>query len=330
MMSNPLNESAGEPVRLSVRVAGVEFPNPVLMASGTFGYGLDYASAFDPSKLGGIIVKGTTLRPRVGNPAPRLAETPAGLLNAVGLENPGVEAVRKVHLPALAKVGVPVLVNIAGENEAQYEEVAERLDDAPGVAALEVNLSCPNVREGGMAFGLDPQVVERLVRRVRARTRLPLFVKLSPNVTDITETARAAEQGGADALSLINTLLGMAISPERGRPVLANVTGGLSGPAVRPVAVRMVYQVAQAVKIPLLGTGGIATAADALEFLMAGASLVAVGTAVFGNPMAPLEVIDGLSVFCERRGVASVDKLTGVALPGRGGLAEALDRGGEA
>jgi dihydroorotate dehydrogenase (NAD+) catalytic subunit len=316
-------------VNLKVRVAGIEFPNPVLVASGTFGYGFDYAPAFDPGRLGGIIVKGTTLRPRAGNPAPRLCETPAGLLNAVGLENPGVEAVLARHLPALAGLGVPVLVNIAGESEAEYEELAERLTGQPGVAGLELNLSCPNVREGGMAFGLDPATVERLTRRVRRRTTLPLFVKLSPNVTDVTGIARAAEAGGADALSLINTLLGMAISPESGRPVLANVTGGLSGPAVRPVAVRMVYQVAQAVKVPLLGTGGVATAADALEFLMAGASLLAVGTALFADPQAPMQVITGLEEFCRDRGIRSVDKLTGVALPGRGGLGEAV-RGGRA
>jgi dihydroorotate dehydrogenase (NAD+) catalytic subunit len=296
---------------------------PVLAASGTFGYGLDYAELWDPRRLGGIIVKGTTLRPRAGNPAPRLCETPAGLLNAVGLENPGVEAVIARHLPALAPLGVPILVNIAGETEAEYEELAERLTGQPGVVGLEVNLSCPNVRQGGMAFGTDPAVVERLTRRVRQRTCLPLLVKLSPNVSDVTDPARAAEAGGADGLSLLNTLVGLAIDVETGRPVLGNVTGGLSGPAIRPVAVRLVYQVAQAVQVPILGSGGIATAADALEFLMAGASLVAVGTALFADPEAPLRVSEGLEEFCRRRGIRLVERLTGVALPGRGGLAEA-------
>lgn len=308
---------------LEVTVARIRFANPVLVASGTFGYGLDYAGEFDPRRLGGIIVKGTTLEPRAGNPAPRLCETPAGLLNAVGLENPGVEAVIARHLPALTPLGVPVLVNIAGESEAEYEELAERLTGQPGVAALELNLSCPNVRQGGMTFGTDPVVVERLTRLVRERTTLPLFVKLSPNVSDIVEIARAAEAGGADALSLVNTLLGLAIDVHTGRPVLGNVTGGLSGPALRPVAVRMVYQVAQAVKVPILGSGGIASAEDALEFLMAGASLVAVGTALFADPLTPLRVCEGLQEFCQDRGIRSVGRLTGVALPGRGGLEEA-------
>ncbi|MDI6871573.1 MAG: dihydroorotate dehydrogenase [Bacillota bacterium] len=310
-------------VDLGVTAAGIRFPNPVLVASGTFGYGLDYTGIFDPGRLGGIIVKGTTLAPRAGNPAPRLCETPAGLLNAVGLENPGVEAVIAHHLPALAPLGLPVLVNIAGENEAEYEKLAERLTGQPGVRALEVNLSCPNVRKGGMAFGTDPAAVERLTRRLRKRTNLPLFVKLSPNVTDVVEIARAAEAGGADGLSLVNTLLGMAIEVETGRPALGNVTGGLSGPAIRPVAVRMVYQVAQAVKVPILGSGGISTSSDALEFLMAGASLVAVGTALFADPLSPLKIIAGLEEFCRDRGIRRVDRLTGVALPGRGGVAEA-------
>lgn len=323
-MSGRARERKEIPVNLTLRVAGISFPNPVLMASGTFGYGLDYARLFDPRRLGGIIVKGTTLRPRTGNPAPRLCETPAGLLNAVGLENPGIAAVLERHLPAVADLGVPVVVNIAGETEAEYEELAERLSGARGVAALEVNLSCPNVKEGGMAFGTEPGIVERLTRRVRRRTRLPFFVKLSPNVTDLAEIARAAEAGGADALSLINTLVGMVIDPLTGRPVLANGTGGLSGPAVRPVAVRLVYQVAQAVQVPLLGSGGIASASDALQFLMAGASLVAVGTALFADPLAPLRVLEGLEEFCRDRGIRSVDKLTGVALPGRGGLEEAV------
>ncbi|MGE5552709.1 MAG: dihydroorotate dehydrogenase [Betaproteobacteria bacterium] len=322
-MSGRRGEETSKGVELGVTVAGIRFPNPVLVASGTFGYGLEYAGVFDPRRLGGIIVKGTTLKPRAGNPAPRLCETPAGLLNAVGLENPGVEAVLARHLPALVPLGIPILVNIAGESEAEYEELAERFSGQPGVAALEVNLSCPNVRKGGMAFGTDPTVVERLTRRVRERTRLPLFVKLSPNLSDVVEVARAAEAGGANGLSLINTLLGLAIDVQTGRPVLGNVTGGLSGPAIRPVAVRMVYQVAQAVKVPILGMGGIATAADALEFLMAGASLVAVGTALFGDPKAPLRVSEGLEEFCRDRGIRSVGKLTGVALPGRGGLGEA-------
>lgn len=313
---------------LAVEVAGLRFPSPVLVASGTFGYGFDYGKLCDPRRLGGVIVKGTTLRPRPGNPAPRLCETPSGLLNSVGLENPGVEAVIDDHLPKLAGLGVPVLVNIAGDSEADYCQIVERLTGVPGVSALEVNLSCPNVRHGGMAFGTDPQVVERLTRLLRARTDLPLFVKLSPNVTDVVATARAAEAGGADALSLINTLLGMALDVDRGVPVLANVTGGLSGPAIRPVAVRMVYQVAQAVRIPILGMGGVASGRDAVEFLMAGASLVAVGTALFHDPAAPLRVTEELADFCAKKGVREVRRLTGVALPGRGGLKEAVDPAG--
>lgn len=320
-----MTESAGtgRRVDLSLSVAGIRFPNPVLVASGTFGYGLDYAGLYAPERLGGIIVKGTTLAPRTGNPEPRICETPGGLLNAVGLENPGAAAVVRDYLPRLAGLAVPVLVNLAGESEEEYAQLAERLT-VPGVAGLEVNLSCPNVRQGGVTFATDPAVVERVSRRVRKATTLPFLVKLSPNVTDIVEVARAAEAGGADGLTLINTLLGLVIDPAVGRPVLANVTGGLSGPAIRPVAVRMVYQVAQAVRVPILGTGGVASASDALEFLMAGASLVAVGTALFADPEAPLRVIAGLEEFCRDRGIRSVERLSGVALPGRGGLKEAV------
>jgi dihydroorotate dehydrogenase (NAD+) catalytic subunit len=308
---------------LVVEVAGIRFPSPVLVASGTFGYGFDYGELCDPGRLGGVIVKGTTLAPRAGNRAPRLCETPAGLLNSVGLENPGVEAVITEHLPRLASLGVPVLVNIAGDSETDYCALAERLTGVAGVSGLEVNLSCPNVCHGGMAFGTDPRVVERLTAALRARTDLPLFVKLSPNVTDVVATARAAEAGGADAVSLINTLLGLAIDVDRGAPVLGNVTGGLSGPAIRPVAVRMIYQAAQAVQVPILGSGGVASGRDAVEFLMAGASLVAVGTALFRDPAAPLRVTEEIREFCVRKGIPEVRRLTGVALPGRRGLVEA-------
>ena len=257
---------------LRVNIAGLELANPVLTASGTFGYGAEFAGLLDLSRLGGIVTKGISLKPRPGNPPPRIVETAGGMLNAIGLENVGVERFITEKLPFLRDCGARVIVNILGDSEDDYAELAARLDGAPGVDALELNISCPNVRHGGIAFGADPRMAAAVTRAAKARTRLPVIVKLSPNVTDIALMARAVEEAGADAVSLINTLVGMAIDIHKRRPVLANRTGGLSGPAVKPVALRMVWQVARAVSIPVIGIGGIASAEDALEFLLAGAT----------------------------------------------------------
>ena len=301
------------PPDLTARLGPLTLANPVLVASGTFGYGEEYAQYVDLSRLGGVMVKGTTLRPRDGNPPPRIVETPAGMLNAIGLQNPGVDAVISDQLPFLAQFDTAVIVNIAGETVEEYVELARRLDAAPGVSALELNVSCPNVQGGGMQFGIDARLTRELVAAVRAATRLPLIVKLSPNVTDIVSMAQAAVEGGADILSLINTLLGMSIDVARRRPVLANVTGGLSGPAIRPVALRMVWQVARALNTPIIGMGGIMTARDALEFILAGASAVAVGTANFVDPGASVKVVEGLAGHCEREGVGAIAELVGAA-----------------
>jgi len=297
---------------LAVEIGGLKLKNPVMPASGCFGYGEEYEQFFDLRRLGAVVVKGTTAKARSGNPVPRLAETPAGLLNAIGLQNPGVEeAKRKIR--RLAAYDVPVIVNVAGHSAAEYRAVVEALRAETAVAAFEVNVSCPNVTAGGMSFGTSPQLVEGLVGGLRNLTGKPLIVKLSPNVTDITEIARAAAAAGADALSLINTLLGMAIDTGTRRPLLANVTGGLSGPAVKPVALRMVWQVAACVDLPLIGMGGINSARDAVEFLLAGASAVAVGTANFSNPLVCPEIIDGLTAYCREHSFASVRELVGLA-----------------
>ena len=300
---------------LSVEVAGIRLKNPVMTASGTFGYGREYSGCVDLNALGAVVVKGTSLHPWPGNPPPRVVETPAGMLNAIGLENPGVDCLIRDHLPWLRNFDVPVIINVAGKTVAEYAEVARRLDGEPGVAGLELNVSCPNVKEGGLAFGTDPLMIQEVTRAVRRVTRLPLIVKLSPNVTSITEMARAAEDAGADALSLINALLGMAIDIRKRRPVLGNVVGGLSGPAVKPVALRMVWQVAEATRLPIVGLGGIMTAEDALEFIMAGATAVAVGTASFVNPGATAEVVDGLRRFLIENGIRRVHDLMGAARP---------------
>jgi dihydroorotate dehydrogenase (NAD+) catalytic subunit len=282
---------------LSVDFAGIKLKNPVLTASGTFGYGEEYADFVDLSRLGGVIVKGISLKPIAGNPPPRIWETPSGMLNAIGLENPGVEVFLREKLPFLRQYDTAIIVNIFGYSADDYLAVAERLDGAEGVSGIEVNISCPNVKSGGMIFGTDLKATAELLSAVRATTRLPLIAKLSPNVTDVTDFAKAARDAGCDGLSLINTLLGMAIDVRTGRPRLANCTGGLSGPAIRPVAVRMVWQVAKAVSLPIIGMGGIVNAEDALEFILAGASAVAVGTANFMNPRAALDVLDGLEAF---------------------------------
>ncbi len=284
-----------------------------MTASGTFGYGIEYSQVFDIQRLGAIVCKGTTLKPREGNPQPRLAETSAGLLNSIGLQNVGVEALIQEKAPIWATWQVPVIVNIAGETIREYAQVAARLDGVAGVSALEVNISCPNVAAGGMEFGTSPKLAARITRAVKAKTSLPVIVKLTPNVTDIVEIARAVAEAGADALSLINTLRGMAIDISNRKPLLGNAMGGLSGPAIKPVALYMVYQVAGAVDIPVIGCGGISSADDALEFLMAGASAVQVGTAGFINPCAALDVLEGIEHFLEKEKVQDIAELVGIA-----------------
>ncbi len=287
--------------------------NPVITASGTFGYGLEYADIFDVSRLGAVICKGITLKPRDGNPQPRLVETAGGLLNAVGLENIGIEAVIRDKAPLWAKWDVPVIANIAGENPGEYAEVTARLSGIEGIAAIEVNISCPNVASGGMEFGICPEAAAAVTAAVRAATTMPVIVKLSPNVTDITEIARAVCAVGANALTLINTVRGMAINSNTGRPVLGNIIGGLSGPAIKPIALYAVYRVSQAVSVPVIGCGGIVCAEDAIEFLQAGASAIQVGTATLAQPAAAIEIIDGIEAYLNERGMKNVAALTGAA-----------------
>ncbi len=306
-------------VNLAVNLGGLRMKNPVTTASGTFGFGPEYAPYVDLNKLGAITVKGITLAPRLGNATPRIAETPAGILNCIGLQNPGVDRFLADHLPYLQQFETPVIVNIAGESPAEYAELAARLTTvtrpttAGGVSALEVNISCPNVNQGGMVFGADCAMAAEVIRAVRENTRLPVIAKLSPNVTDIVEIARAVAAAGADALSLINTLLGMKIDIRARRPVLGNILGGLSGPAVRPVAVRMVWQVARAVDLPILGMGGIMTGEDALEFILAGATAVAVGTANFVDPRATMGILEEIIEYMDRFGVKNINDLVGAA-----------------
>jgi len=296
---------------LSVDFAGIRLKNPVLTASGTFGYGEEYREIVDLNRLGGVIVKGVSFKPITGNPPPRIWETPSGMLNAIGLENPGVEVFLREKLPYLRQFDTAVIVNVFGYSLEDYVAVTERLDGVPGIAGLEVNISCPNVKAGGIVFGTNVMSSFELLSTLRKKTKLPLIAKLSPNVTDIAEFARAAADAGCDGLSLVNTLLGMAIDVRSRKPRLANCTGGLSGPAIRPVAVRMVWQAARAVRLPIIGMGGIMTAEDALEFVLAGASAVAVGTANFVEPAATLAVIDGIEAFLAQEGVASLRELVG-------------------
>jgi len=284
-------------VGLAVEIAGLKLKNPVMVASGTFGYGEEYSPYIDLNRLGAIVTKGLSLKPKMGNPTPRIIETPSGMLNAIGLQNVGIDAFVKDKLPFVRQFDVPVIANFFGNTLEEYGEAARKLSDCDGVHALEVNISCPNVKEGGIVFGTDPKAAASVISLVRESTKLPVIAKLSPNVTDITVMARAVEDAGADAVSLINTLTGMAIDVRTRRPRLANITGGLSGPAIRPVAVRMVWQVANAIKLPIIGIGGIMTADDALEFIIAGATAVQVGTANFVNPTATMDIIDGLEKY---------------------------------
>ena len=293
-------------------IAGVTFKNPVMTASGTFGSGMEYEEFVDLNRLGAVVTKGVANVPWPGNPTPRVAEVYGGMLNAIGLQNPGIDLFSKRDLPFLEKYDTKVIVNVCGHSTEEYLDVVERLADEPRVDMLEINISCPNVKEGGIAFGQDPKAVEAITKAVKAKAKQPIIMKLSPNVTDITVMAKAAEAGGADCLSLINTLTGMKIDIERQTFAIANKTGGLSGPAVKPVAVRMVYQVANAVKIPIIGMGGICTAEDAMEFILAGATAVSIGTANFANPYTTLEVIDGIEAYMRRHGVEDINELIGL------------------
>lgn len=296
---------------MAVNIAGMKMKNPVMTASGTFGCGEEYADYVDLNRLGGIVVKGLSLKPRLGNPPPRIMETAAGMLNAVGLQNVGVDAFIEEKLSFLRNYNVAVIANIYGESYTEYAQVAGKLSAAPGVHALEVNVSCPNVKKGGLSFGADPKAAAEVTRRVKAETHLPVIVKLTPNVTDITVIARAVEEAGADAVSLINTLTGMSIDLKNRTPHLKNITGGLSGPAIKPVALRMVWQVAQKVSIPVIGMGGIMTAEDALEFMVAGAKAVQIGTANFINPRATMEIIDGMRRYLQENKIKSIKDIVG-------------------
>lgn len=296
---------------MSVNLGGLVMKNPVTTASGTFAAGREYSDFIDVSALGAVTTKGVSLHGWAGNDAPRIAETPSGMLNSIGLQNPGVEVLKQRDLPWLKEQSATVIVNVSGHSAEEYAAVVEALESSPEVDAYEINISCPNVDNGGMAFGTDSTMAAQVVQACRCRTDRPLIVKLSPNVTDITVIAKAVEAAGADAVSLINTLLGMAIDARTRKPLLARVVGGLSGPAVKPVALRMVHQVHQAVSIPILGMGGITNGTDAVEFMLAGATAVAVGTANFADPRATIEVIDGIASYCETMGVTDVKQLIG-------------------
>lgn len=310
---------AGE-VDLTVDLGrGLLLPNPILVASGTFGYGVEYSDVVDVDRLGGVCCKGTTLKARIGNPTPRVTETPGGMLNSIGLQNPGVDAVIAKYAAQWATWRTPVLVNVAGESVHDYVEVARRLDGVPGVAAIELNISCPNVGKGGLQFAIDPAAAAEVTAAVRRATDLPLLVKLSPNVADIRPIARAIADAGADALTAINTLSGIAVAPGRKRPLLGNVYGGLSGPAIKPIALRIVYEAAQVVRIPVIGIGGVTDLDDVLDFLAVGAVAVQVGTAIFADPTLPVRLVDALADECGRRGLTSYRDLIATALQPRTG-----------
>ena len=296
--------------RLAVEVAGIRMATPVMGASGTFGFGMEYEDFLDLADVGAVVSKGVTPKPRAGNGGVRIAETPAGMLNSIGLENPGIEAFCRDILPEAAKLPTAFIVNISAGTAEEYGEMAQMLD-VEGVDGIEVNISCPNVKEGGIVFGTDPKQAARVTQEVKKYTKKPVIVKLSPNVTDITQMARAVEEAGADAVSLINTLTGMAIDVEKRQPLLGNITGGLSGPAVKPIALRMVYQAAQAVSIPVIGMGGIQTGEDVAAFLLVGASAVEIGAENFANPRAVVEAAEGLDAYLERQGIEHARDLTG-------------------
>jgi dihydroorotate dehydrogenase (NAD+) catalytic subunit len=296
---------------MCVNIGGIEIRNPVMTASGTFGYAKEYESLVDLNRIGAIVVKGLSLEPSKGNPPQRIVETPCGMLNAIGLENVGLRAFIEEKTPFLKKLETPVFVNIYGKSISEYAELAARLEDFDVVSGIEVNISCPNVKSGGIAFGAYPESTAEVVKAIRKQTKRPLMVKLSPNVTDITEIAKAAEGEGTDSISLINTLTGMAIDIETRRPKLANITGGLSGPAIKPVALRMVWQVVQTVNVPVIGIGGIMTAKDALEFLIVGATAVQVGTANFINPHVTIDIIDGIETFLMQQNVTDIADIIG-------------------
>jgi dihydroorotate dehydrogenase (NAD+) catalytic subunit len=298
-------------VDLSVEIAGIKLSNPVMAASGTFGYGEEFTRFSDLRRIGGICVKGTSARPLDGNLPPRLFPTASGMLNSIGLENVGVDAFIRDKMPFLRTIGCAVFVNVFGFSEDEYVEVVDKLNGCDGIAAYELNVSCPNTKHGGMVFGQSPDLTRQLTRMLKARAHRPLIVKLSPNVTDITEFARAAQEAGADAITVANTYLGMAVDTETFKPRIHTVTGGLSGPAIKPITLRMVYQCSRAVKIPVIGLGGIVTAEDAIEYFLAGASAVQVGTANFRDPRAPLHVIEGLEKFLKRKSLSSLRDLVG-------------------
>ena len=311
MPSLEVNIAPGHPTGLLLK-------NPVITASGTFGYGTEYASLYDVNRLGAVAAKAVTLEPRRGNPMPRIVEVPGGMLNAIGLQNVGVEALIREKAPLWATWDVPVIANVAGASLEEYVSIAEMLDGVPGIAALELNISCPNVAHG-LDFGTEPRLAAAVTQAVRERSSVPLIVKLTPNVTDIRPVATAVAAAGADALAIMNTLTGLAIDVEQKRPVLATVTGGLSGPAVRSIALRLIHAVAPLVDIPLIGIGGIGSTEDALMFLMAGATAIQVGTANFYNHRAPLEIIEGLEAYCAEEGLGSIQEIVGAALPQRAG-----------
>jgi len=296
---------------LAVEAAGIRFKNPVLTASGTFGYGLEFAELIDLNRLGGMCTKGLSALPMEGAPPPRIAETHGGMLNAIGLQNIGVRAFIRDKLPELRKYDLKIIANIFGYSTEEYSEVARALNDADGVAAYELNISCPNVKTGGIEIGSNTALAASVTEAVKRVANRPVIVKLSPNVTDITEIARAVESAGADALSLINTIVGMSVDIYRRKPRIANITGGLSGPAIKPIAVRMVYQTARAVKLPVIGIGGIASAEDALEFIIAGATAIQVGTANYYDPTVSMKIIDGLEEYCHRQGIRSITEIVG-------------------
>ena len=296
---------------MTVNLAGINLRNPVMTASGTFGYGEEFSAYVDLESIGALVTKGLSLKPRAGNPTPRIVETPGGMLNAIGLQNVGIDAFIAKKVPYLRSVNTPAIANFFGSTVDEYAEMARRLDEIPEVAGLEVNISCPNVKQGGIVFGTDPGCAASVVSACRAASKKPLIVKLSPNVTDVVSMARACEDAGADALSLINTLTGMAIDLDRRRPILANITGGFSGPAIKPIALRMVWQVAKSVKVPIIGIGGIMNATDALEFMLAGATAVQVGTASFINPGAAQKIAEDMEAWLIANGVSDIRSMIG-------------------